>query len=460
MTKAFLAMAAASTSVLARGALVERLARCLVYSGAPGKGLPASHDDIDISGAELETVAEAAGHFGGNHARARAEKRVIDQFAGPAVVDDRAAHRFDRLLRAMPPALLAPRAAERIVVGKLPDRCLGAVAGPVAGLALAHGVPAAYVLPVIIAAAQREMLLRPDDLSAQLEPATRQAGGDDIAVHRPMPDIGGISREQRIGLLPIGAIVVENFALCERAGTAAAAGSPGWIVGDPIGWIGDHQGRLRSCQYHRDISGAGAVAAANQVVSHLPYIARSRDGLIRDFRDGVGIAQTARPQTGQDLLQPVRLKADQIKVETAGLEVTQLVAEQIEIPARPRRQFIVGQTICLLLIFAPAARDDYRDRRQLQLCRGRDTPMAGDQRALLVDQRRVRPPPSADRRGDFVDVGFAVEPRVLYIGDEPFDRPALDAVGRPRPYGARPGGPRIHECHWLTSRRQRPSNNR
>src|SRR5215471_12380188 len=453
-------MARASIWVLAAGALVEGLTRCLMYSGALGKGLPALHDDIDISGAELETVAAAAGHFGGNQARARAEKRVIDQLAGPAVVDDRAAHRFDRLLRAMPPTFLAPRAAERIVVGELPDRRLRAVAGPVAGLALAHGVPAAFVLPVIIAAAQREMLLRPDDLSAQLEPATRQAGGDDIAVHRPMPDIGGISREQRIGLLPIGAIVVENFALCERAGTAAAAGSPGWIVGDPIGWIGDHQVSLRSRQDQRDISGAGAIAAANPVVPHLPYIARSCDGLIRDFRDAVGIGQAARPQTGQDLLQAVRLKADQVEVETAGLEVTQFAAEQVKIPARPRRQFIVGQAISLLLIFAPVARHDHRDRRQLQLCRGRDTPMAGDQRAVLVDQRRVRPPPSADRRGDFVDVGFAVEPRILYIGDQPFDRPALDAVGWPRPYGARLGGPRIHECHWLTSRRQLPSNNR
>src|SRR5215472_2747434 len=303
-------MAGASIWVLARGALVERLTRCLVCSGAPGKGLPASHDYIDISGAELETVAAAAGHFGRYQARARTEKRVIDQLARPAVVDDRTAHRLDRLLRAVPPALLALRAAKRIVVGEFPDRCLRAVAGPVAGFALAHGVPAAFVLPVIIAAAQREMLLRPDDLSAQLEPTPRHPGGDDIAVHRPVPDIGRISREQRIGLPPIGAIVVENFALCERAGTAAAAGSPGWIVGDPIGWIGDHQGRPRSCQYQRDICGAGAVAAANQVVSHLPYIARSRDGLIRDFWDAVGIAQTARPQTGQDLLQPVRLKAD------------------------------------------------------------------------------------------------------------------------------------------------------
>src|SRR5215472_8735334 len=227
-------MARASVCVLTRGALVEGLTRCLMYRSAPGKGLPASHDDIDISGAELETVAAAAGHFGRNQACARSEKRVIDQLAGPAVVDDRAAHRFDRLLRAVPPALLALRAAKRIVVRKLPDCCLRAVAGPVAGLAFAHGVPAAFVLPVIIVAAQREMLLRPNDLSAQLEPASRQPRGDDIAVHRPVPDIGGISPEQRIGLLPVGAIVVEHLALRELAGTAAA-GSPGRIVSDPVG---------------------------------------------------------------------------------------------------------------------------------------------------------------------------------------------------------------------------------
>jgi hypothetical protein len=110
-------MAGASISPLAGGPLVERLARCLTHRGAPGKGLPASQDDFDISRAELETVAQAAGHFGRNQAVARAEKRIVDQLAGPAVVDNRAAHSLDRLLRAVPPTLLAPRAAERMLLG-------------------------------------------------------------------------------------------------------------------------------------------------------------------------------------------------------------------------------------------------------------------------------------------------------------------------------------------------------
>src|ERR1700731_21470 len=75
--------------------------------GATGEVLPASQDEIDIGRADLDTDAGAAGHFGRDQARARAEKRVIDQLAGPTVVEDRTAHALDRLLRAVPPALLA-----------------------------------------------------------------------------------------------------------------------------------------------------------------------------------------------------------------------------------------------------------------------------------------------------------------------------------------------------------------
>ena len=135
---------------------------------APGEELPAAHDDIGISGADLQTVADATGHLGRDHARARAEKRVIDHLAGPAVIGDRAAHALDRLLGAVSPALLALPAAIRIHAGDFPERGLRAVALPVAGLARAHRVPAGLVLPVKIAAAQDKVRLGPDDLSAKL----------------------------------------------------------------------------------------------------------------------------------------------------------------------------------------------------------------------------------------------------------------------------------------------------
>src|SRR6201993_5539871 len=137
---------------------------------------------IDIGRTDLETAADAAGHFGRDQARARTKKRVIDQFAGPAVVDDRSAHALDRLLRGVPPARLALAIAKRIVVGELPYGGLRAAPLPMARLALAHRVPAGFMAPMVVAPAQCEMRFGPDDLSAQLEPASGQIATDHVAI--------------------------------------------------------------------------------------------------------------------------------------------------------------------------------------------------------------------------------------------------------------------------------------
>jgi hypothetical protein len=49
------------------------------------------------------------------------------------------------------------------------------------------------VLPVMVAAAQGEVLLGPDDRSAQLQPASRQIGGDHVAVQSPTFSATGAS---------------------------------------------------------------------------------------------------------------------------------------------------------------------------------------------------------------------------------------------------------------------------
>ena len=77
-------------------------------------------------------------------------------------------------------------------------------------------------------------------LRAQLEAASSETGGRDLAMQSPEPDIGDIPGEQRIGLLPVGAIVIEYLALRALADTAAAARSPRRIVVDPVRRIGDH----------------------------------------------------------------------------------------------------------------------------------------------------------------------------------------------------------------------------
>src|SRR5437762_3270808 len=194
--------------------------------GAAGEVLPASQDDIDIGRAELDTDAGAAGHFGRDQARARTEKRVIDQLAGPAVVDDRTPHAFDRLLRAVPPALFALSITKRIVVDDLPHGGLLAVTLPLAGLALAHRVPAIFVTPMVVAAAQGKMLLDPDDLRPRLQPASREIGADHVAMQRPVPDVSDISGIQRIGLPQVGEIIVEHLTLRENTGADPTPSGP------------------------------------------------------------------------------------------------------------------------------------------------------------------------------------------------------------------------------------------
>src|SRR5262252_4822408 len=191
----------------------------------PGEGLPASHDNIDISRADLEANAGAARHFGCDKARARTAQRSIDQLAPPAVVNDRTAHALDRLLRGVSPSLLALPIAKRIVIGDLPYGGLLAAPLPVARLALAHRVPAGFMAPMVVAPAQGKMRLGPDDLRAQLKPAGDQIAADHIAVERPVPHISDITGKQRIGLPPGGAVIVEHLALRELAGTDPTARS-------------------------------------------------------------------------------------------------------------------------------------------------------------------------------------------------------------------------------------------
>jgi len=121
--------------------------------------------------------------------------------------------------------------------------------------------------PMVVAPAQGEMRLGPDDLSAQLKPAGGQIAADHAAVERPVPHIGDITGKQRIGLPPVGAIIVEHLALRELAGTDPTAGSPGWIITDPIRRIAHHQMGLRSRQHRLDICRIGAVTTADAVVS-------------------------------------------------------------------------------------------------------------------------------------------------------------------------------------------------
>lgn len=114
-----------------------------------------------------------------------------------------------------------------------------------------HRIPAGFVLPVIVAAAQHQPVLGPDDLRPDGKASGGEAFGHGRRVQGSMPDIGDIAREQRPGLAPVGAVVVQD--------PAGASGlcctrlvAPGRIVFHAIGRIGHHQQRLHLAKQPAD----------------------------------------------------------------------------------------------------------------------------------------------------------------------------------------------------------------
>jgi hypothetical protein len=138
--------------------------------------------------------------------------------------DDRTAHALDRLLGAVPPALLALPITEWIIVGNLPYCGLPAVPLPVARLAFAHRIPAVFMAPMIVAAAQREMLLNPDNLK------WCSVTTGDLAVPRPALSAAGAGADRgdrrARGLAPR-----RSAAVCGAASHFSMSSSSGSKIG-------------------------------------------------------------------------------------------------------------------------------------------------------------------------------------------------------------------------------------
>src|SRR5690606_34813710 len=113
-------------------------------------------------------------------------------------------------------------------------------AAPVSGLALAHGVPSGLVLPVVMAAADREPGLAPDDLGPHLEAACLDRVGYLRCEPAGVPDVRHVPGEQRVRLPPVHAVVVADLAHAVRVVDARLL-APLGVVANAIWWIGHHE---------------------------------------------------------------------------------------------------------------------------------------------------------------------------------------------------------------------------
>ncbi len=244
----------------------EADALSLQHGLLPGERLPAQHRHVDVGRRELDGVAHPAGRLGGDQRGARAAERLVDRLAGAAVVLDRPAHALDRLLRAVHRlGVLRP-------AGDLPQGGLLAVAGPVA--LAAHGIPAGFVLPVVVTPPEHQPVLGPDDLRPDLEARRDQALGHRRGVQGAVPHVCDVAGEQRPGLAPVRPVVVRHLAHALRVAQPRPV-APGRVVFHAVGWVGHHQVRAHAVQRALDRRCVGAVAADQPVAAQQPDVARA-----------------------------------------------------------------------------------------------------------------------------------------------------------------------------------------
>jgi hypothetical protein len=119
----------------------------------------------------------------------------------------------------------------------IPNRHLLAIASPVPSLALAHSIPARFMLPVIIAAAQDQLALVPDNLGAQLKLGRDQALAHHASEQTGVPNVSHLAREESPRFAPIGIVVVQDLALGIVATSNTGLLAPARIVFHAIRWV-------------------------------------------------------------------------------------------------------------------------------------------------------------------------------------------------------------------------------
>src|SRR5438552_73993 len=124
------------------------------------------------------------------------------------MVQNPPSHQLKRLLCSVTSHRVGAVSSERVQVGHLPERRLLAIPCRSPRCTPAYGIPAGLMLPVIVAPPEREMLLAPDDLRTNLEPAALERRCQSPRIQARVPDTGNVSAKQLECLGPIHSIIV------------------------------------------------------------------------------------------------------------------------------------------------------------------------------------------------------------------------------------------------------------
>src|SRR5437763_4033049 len=169
-----------------------------------GERLPSADRYIDKQRIDFDAVTDPPGRLRRHQGGAATQKWLVDGLPRTTVIEHGPAHTLNRLLGRMRGlSVLSPR-------GDIPQRRLLAIAGPVA--LFANGVPAGFMLPMIVALTHNQSLLGPDNFGSDRKAHFDQAVGDRAGMQRPVPDIGNVAREQRPSGGPIRPLIVSDIA--------------------------------------------------------------------------------------------------------------------------------------------------------------------------------------------------------------------------------------------------------
>ena len=109
---------------------------------------------------------------------------------------------------------------------------------------------------------------------------------------------------------------------------------------------------------------------------------------------------------GQQILQFKIAEPGQRQIKPAVIQLAEFEPQQLRVPAAPgNRELIVGQHVSALLRLGPARSDHHWDLGDAELPRGEHASVARNQTTVLAHQRRRRPTPLLDARGDGRDLG-------------------------------------------------------
>ena len=241
------------------------------------------------------------------------------------------------------------------------------------------------MLPMIVATAEDQPVLCPDDLRPDGEARVRQAVGHGRGMQRTVPDIGHIARKQCPSLSPIGAVIVQHLAGTLGLGSTCLV-PPRRIVFNAIGRVGDHQQGADIAQQTPDHISTGAVAADQAVRPQLPEIARHR--YRRDRRLGNVILTLDRAafhliRVSQQGVQVLVGDPQQRQIEILGQEPRDFIAQHRLVPFAQFRQLVVRDPIGPTFGLVEMAEPDDRHVLQSQHCGGQHPTVARDQLAIV-----------------------------------------------------------------------------